>query len=178
MVRGFRQLTIACGLALLASDANAQRGKVGARVGAPAPEVDLPTVDGGSTQLSLLRGHPVVLSYWATWCPLCRAELSELANVLRLHGDAGLRVVSVNSLDQEGPDRKKNMKKVKEFVAHLSLPFDVAMDQRGKIRDAYGILALPMTVFIDSAGVVTQVHIGKITREELDRGIATIFPPR
>ena len=173
-----RQLTLACGLALIASDASAQRGKVGPRVGAPAPEIDLPTVAGGRTKLSLLRGHPVVLSYWATWCPSCRSELSELANALLLLGEKGLRVISVNNLDQEGPDRKKNIKKVKEFVDHLSLPFDVAMDQRGKVGKAYAILALPMTVFIDSAGIVTQVHMGAISRVELDRGVATIFPSR
>ena len=95
-----------------------------------------------------------------------------------LLGEKGLRVISVNNLDQEGPDRKKNIKKVKEFVDHLSLPFDVAMDQRGKVGNAYAILALPMTVFIDSAGIVTQVHMGAISRVELDRGIATIFPTR
>ncbi len=161
-------------LAIATSVASAQRVKVGAR----APEIDLPTVAGGRLKLSLLRGHPVVLSYWATWCPSCRSELSELTNVVLLHGPAGLRVLSVNNLDQEGPDRKKNLKKVQEFVSHFSLPFDVALDQRGKVLKAYGILVLPATVFIDSAGVVKQIHMGSISRDELDRGIATIFPHR
>ena len=135
------------------------------------------TLDGGRVQLSKLRGHPVVVSFWATWCPSCRTEFPELARLYREHGAAGLYVLGVNGLDQEGLNEKKSTKKVQEFVDDFSLPFPVALDKKGRARAAYRLLGRPTTVFIDSGGVVRGVHRGPITGEELDRGVATIFPP-
>ena len=58
------------------------------------------------------------------------------------------------------------------------MPFEVALDKRGRSRQAYLIRGLPTTVFVDSGGVIQRIHRGPISREELDRGIATILPPR
>src|SRR6187200_714565 len=71
------------------------------RAGVAAPEIDLPMLTGGRVQLSTLRGHPVVVSFWATWCPSCRTELPELVRVQETHGPAGLRLLGVNGRDQE-----------------------------------------------------------------------------
>jgi len=156
-------------LVLSASAVDAQA----VRPGAPAPEIDLPTLTGGRVQLSKLRGHPVVVSFWATWCPSCRAEFPELVRLHETHGPAGLRVVGVNGRDQES-----STKKVQMFIDKFAVSFPVALDQRGRARRAYRLVGLPTTVFIDSAGTVQRIHMGTISREELDRGVATIFPPR
>jgi len=58
------------------------------------------------------------------------------------------------------------------------VPFDVALDKRGRSRQTFIIVGMPTTVFVDSAGIVQLVHRGPINREQLDRGIATILPPR
>src|SRR5688572_9652909 len=79
------------------------------RVGAPAPEIDLPALTGGRVQLSKLRGHPVVVSFWATWFPSCRIEFPELVRLHETHGPAGLRVVGVNGRDQESSTKKVQM---------------------------------------------------------------------
>ena len=138
--------------------------------GARAPEIDLPTLTGGRVQLSKLRGHPVVVSFWGTWCPPCRDEFPELVKLQAAHGPAGLFVLAVNGRDQETSD-----KSVKKFVDEFSVTFQVGLDQRGRARRAYLIQGLPTTVFIDSGGVVRGVHRGAISREELTRGLATIL---
>ena len=143
------------------------------RQGAPAPEIDLPTLAGGRVQLSKLRGHPVVVSFWGSWCPPCRSEFPELVRAHREYGPAGLTVVGVNGRDQE-----LSTKDVQRFVAEFSVPFEVALDKRGWSRQAYLIRGLPTTVFVDSGGVIQRIHRGPISREELDRGIATILPSR
>lgn len=143
------------------------------RVGAPAPEIDLPLLSGGRAQLSRLRGHPVVVSFWATWCPSCRTELPDLARLHETHGAAGLQVLGVNGRDQE-----RNTRNVQAFLDEVGASFPVALDQRGKARRDYRLVGLPTTVFIDSAGIIQRVYMGPISREELDRGVAAIFPPR
>ena len=141
------------------------------RVGVAAPEIDLPLLTGGRAQLSKLRGYPVVISFWATWCPSCRTELPELVRLQETHGPAGLRVLGVNGRDQE-----LSTKNVKAFLDEVGATFPVALDQRGSARRKYRLVGLPTTVFVDSAGIIQRIHHGAIGREELDRGVAAILP--
>lgn len=156
-------------LALAASTAGAQSVKIGA----PAPEIDLPSLSGGRVQLSKLRGHPVVVSFWGTWCPPCRLEFPELVRVYQTHGPAGLVVLGVNGRDQE-----YSTKDVRKFVKEFSVPFEIALDEHGDARKTFLILGQPTTFLIDSAGVVQAMHRGPLSRAELDSGIAMILPRR
>src|SRR5678815_5131345 len=87
---------VSLALALCASAASAQLP-----TGTPAPEIDVRTLAGARFQLSALRGHPVIMSFWGTWCPPCREEFPVLAELYRSHHGAGLEVVGVNQRDQE-----------------------------------------------------------------------------
>jgi peroxiredoxin len=141
--------------------------------GARAPEIDLPTLAGGRVKLSKLRGRPVVVTFWGTYCPPCRVEFPELVRAQQTHGAAGLYVLGVNGRDQE-----YSTKDVQAFVDQFAAPFTIALDTRGRSRTAYRIIGLPTTVFVDTAGVVRRIHFGPIDGEALDRGIATILPAR
>ena len=142
------------------------------RTGTPAPEIDLPTLDGGRVVLSKLRGHPVVVSFWGTWCPPCRSEFPELIKAHQTYGPEGLYVLGVNGRDQE-----RRTKDVQEFVKEFAVPFTIALDERGKTRERFGLIWLPTTVFIDSGGVVRQVNMGPVDRDALAKGIAAIRLP-
>ena len=142
------------------------------RVGVPAPEIDLPLLTGGRVRLSTLRGHPVVVAFWATWCPSCRTELPELVRLQEAHGPAGLRVLGVNGRDQE-----LSTKRVKVFLDEIGASFPVALDQRGSARQKYRLVGLPTTVLVDSAGTIQRIHYGPMGREELDRAVAALLPP-
>lgn len=164
-----RRWAVAVGVtvAVASSDAGAQR----VRLDALAPEIDLPTLSGGRVQLSKLRGRPVVVTFWNTWCKPCLTEFPELIRAHREHGPAGLYVLGVNERDQE-----LNTKNVEKFVTSLSVPFEVALDKRGRTRRDYLIRGMPTTVFIDSAGMARRIHRGPINRDELNAAIALILP--
>jgi peroxiredoxin len=86
----------------------------------------------------------------------------------KLH-EAGLDVLAINLTDQE---RKKN---IRRFADELQLPFPVVLDVRGNVRRLYGLIGVPLTVFVDSAGIVRAVHPGPMTTETLNRGLAAIL---
>ena len=158
-------------LALAASEVSAQSVKPGSR----APDIDLPVLSGGRVKLSALRGHPVVVTFWQTWCPSCRSEFPELIKANVAHSAVGLVVLGINDPMQEH-STGDGAKHVKLFVDELGASFQIALDKNGRTRDRFGILTLPTTVFIDSAGVVQSINRGPTSRDELERGIATILP--
>lgn len=137
--------------------------------GTRAPEIDLPTIGGGRIKLSSLRGHPVVVTFWGTWCQACRDEFPELVAAQKKYAGRGLQVLAVNQRDQE-----LNIADVESLIKEYSVTFVVALDQRGQSRRSFRLLAIPTTVFIDSAGFIRQVHSGAITKAELTQGLAAI----
>jgi len=139
--------------------------------GTPAPEIDLPTLAGGRVKLSALRGHPVVVTFWGTWCPPCRVEFPELVAAHRKYREAGLEVLAVNQRDQE-----LRTSDVQSFVKEFSVEFTVALDERGRSRRTFRLIGLPTTIFIDSAGIIEQVHMGPINRNDLAQGLSMILP--
>lgn len=153
--------------ALVVSAPVAQAQKVG--LGFASPEIDLPTLDGGRVKLSALRGHPVVITFWGTWCPPCREEFPELVAAHKQYRDAGLVVLAVNQRDQE-----LTTKAVQDFVSGFGVDFPVALDGRGRTRRSFRLVGLPTTIFVDAAGVIRAVHPGPISRVELSDALAVI----
>src|ERR1043166_356504 len=145
--------------------------EIGARIGAPAPDFRLKTLADTIVSLSALRGRPVVVNFWATWCPPCRQKMPLLINAYQSYRQAGLEVLAVNLTDQEYP------KDIRRFVSEFAIPFPVALDAKGKTRGRYGLIALPTTVFIGSDGVVRLVNSGPINAALLEGGLGAILPP-
>lgn len=139
--------------------------------GVPAPQIELATLTGDRIKLSTLRGHPVVITFWGTWCPPCRDEFPALVAAHERYRDAGLEILAVNQRDQE-----LSTKDVEDFAKEFEVDFTVALDPRGRSRRSYRLIALPTTVFIDSAGTIRAVHSGPISARQLAEGIATILP--
>ena len=126
--------------------------------------------DGGRVALSDFRGRPVVINFWATWCVPCRVEMPMLIGAWRGNRDRDLEIVAVNLTDQE------RGKDVRRFVEELALPFHVALDARGRVRERYGLVGLPTTVFVDSAGTIRARHSGPLSEHNLSVGLAAILP--
>ena len=138
--------------------------------GAAAPDFTLKQLAGGDASLSDFRGRPVLVNFWATWCKPCRAEMPEIISAYQAHRDAGLEVLAVNLTDQE------SMKDVRKFTAEVGLPFTVLLDQKGAVRERYGLIAVPTSIFIDSAGAIRTINSGPINSSALDRGLREILP--
>jgi thiol-disulfide isomerase/thioredoxin len=139
-----------------------------ARPGRLAPDFALRGLDSAALRLSDLRGRPVLINFWATWCGPCRAEMPEIEAASRALQGSGLVVVAVNV--QESAD------KVQEWVSRFGLSFPVVLDDTGGVTRAYrATSALPTSVFVDASGRVAIVHVGQMSREDLARGLAPIL---
>jgi len=140
-------------------------------VGDPAPEFSLRTLDGPAARLSDYRGRAVVVNFWASWCAPCEAELPELVSAYHANEARGLSVLAVNLTDQE---RRTD---VLTFVRAAGIPFPVLLDERGRVRERYRLIAVPTTVFIDRTGDVQRIHPGPLTRKGLEDGVEIILGP-
>ena len=129
-------------------------------VGAIAPDFLLEQFDGPDLRLSDLRGKPVVLNFWATWCAPCRKEMPQFVQAYDRYKDQGLVVLAVNLQEGKGI--------VQPFASDFGIKFPIGIDRDGSVGDRYRLLGLPTTVFIDRDGVVRSLFTGPF--QEQDRG--------
>jgi peroxiredoxin len=120
--------------------------------GAEAPDFVLKSVSGDNLRLSEYRGEVVMLSFWATWCGDCRAQLEELASMHSRYQDAGVELLAV-SLDQ-------NEKQAGDLAAKLHVAYPVLHDGSGDVGRLYDVTKLPVMVLIDRSGTVREVFEG------------------
>ena len=139
----------------------------GARVGNPAPDFALPDLDGKPVRLGDLRGQPVVVNFWATWCGPCIEEFPILQRALARHRADGLVVVGIVVRD--------NSEAVRAFMTRMGASWSAVMDPGEDVARRFGIYAPPETFFIDPQGVVAGRQIGQLTAADLDRQLALIL---
>lgn len=138
---------------------------------AMAPALDLPMLDGGQVNLAQLRGKVVVLNFWATWCPPCRAEMAELNATHHALSERGLMVLGVNQAQDQTT--------VQQFIAEQQLSFPIALDQRAEVSQRYRVIALPTTFIIDRAGRIREViHGGALTRPLIESKVNALLSER
>ncbi len=136
-------------------------------VGHPAPDFTLTTAGGETFKLSDLRGTPVVLNFWATWCPPCRAELPELEAASNRFAKQVI-VVGVNQAEAPAA--------VQMFATQLGLTFAIPLDKDAAVSQRYFVRSLPTTFFIDRNGVIRQLQVGPVTEATLTQLLKTIYP--
>jgi cytochrome c biogenesis protein CcmG/thiol:disulfide interchange protein DsbE len=123
------------------------------QIGHPAPDFSLAALDGGEVALSDFRGQPVVLNFWATWCPPCRAEVPALQAVSEsAAGEAVILGINVG----EDPAT------VGRFAEAFGITYPVALDRAAQIAQTYRVRAFPTTYFIDERGVVVEITAGSL----------------
>lgn len=133
--------------------ANRDRSLTAPLTGFLAPDFTLTALAGNDLQLSSLRGKPVILNFWATWCPPCRAEMPELEALWQRYKDDGLLLIGV--------DQGENAATVERFARGVvGTTFPLLLDTNQAVGRAYGVRALPTTVFIDAEGRIQDVRIG------------------
>ncbi len=125
----------------------------------PLQDFELSNLEGDLVRLSDFRGRPVVLNFWATWCPPCREEMPLLAEISEEY-DEELVVLGVNSME--------TTQEVGSFITDSGLSFPVVIDADGLVGQQYLIQGLPTTLFIDSEGVLQIRHVGLLNRQVLD----------
>lgn len=129
---------------------------VAPRIEALAPDFELETLDGERFRLSDLRGRPLVVNFWASWCTPCRREVPALIRAQNEHAERGLLVIGVNIEEPTSAARA--------FADEFGVNFAVPMDFDGGVFRAYGASGLagpPRTFFIDPDGVITKIYAGQ-----------------
>lgn len=127
----------------------------------PAPAWTLMDVNGKPVSFSQFRGKVVVLDFWATWCPPCRAEIPGYERLQKKFGKDGLAIIGV-SLDQDGPGV------VKRFMADHNVNYQIVMGDQ-KIVDAFGgVEAIPTTFIIDRKGMIRYRKVGEMPTDEFE----------
>ena len=143
---------------LASRDADPAPTSVGAppspRQGFSAPEFSLEALDGSVVTLSELRGQPVVVNLWASWCLPCQKEMPAFERAYEDYKDTGLLILGVNLTAQDSEATAR------AFVAEHGLTFPILLDRDGKAARAYQVMGLPSTYFVDRDGIIQSVVVG------------------
>jgi thiol-disulfide isomerase/thioredoxin len=118
----------------------------------PAPNVTLRSADGASVQLSAYKGKVLLVDFWASWCPPCKASFPALDALYREYQSRGLEVLAVN-LDEKRRDADTFLG---EFPHHLTVLFDPT----GASPTAFSVKGMPSSFLIDKGGVIRFTHMG------------------
>lgn len=152
--------------ALSACSAAATSGTRFAAVGRIAPDWSEPTSTGARLSMGALRGKPVYLNFFATWCPPCNEEAPDVNALQKQYGALGLQTVGVDELE--------NAKKAAQFVHKFGLVYPAIVDD-GALQSQFNVNGLPVHVFIDRKGVIRKIVTGEMTKSEISAAIKTIL---
>jgi peroxiredoxin len=128
-----------------------------------APDFNLSTTSGETIKLSDLRGQPVLVNLWATWCPPCRAEMPAIEKIYNEYKDEGLIVLAIDMTYQD------TASDIPAFVNEYSLTFPILLDESGNVGTNYQLRSLPSSFFIGRDGIINEVVIGGPMAEALLR---------
>ncbi len=139
-------------------------------VGDPAPDFTLKNLQGEEVRLSDYRGRPVLINFWATWCPPCRFEMPAIQKMYDTYKDEGFEVLAV--------DVEESITTVKRYIAQGGYTFPVLLDYKGEVANGpYRIRAFPTSYFVGRDGKIAVAHRGMMTEQILqqymDRVLAT-----
>jgi len=138
-----------------------------AKVGQPAPDFELATLDGKTVKLSDYKGTPVVLNFWASWCNPCRREFPMFRDELAT-ADGKWALVGVNTQDFVKSDGQK-------FAKDEKATWPNGFDADGAVKAAYsGSPGLPQTFFVDADGIIRAHLFGELSSAELQKQLAKI----
>ena len=134
--------------------------------GQPAPQFKATTVDGKKLMLQSYSGKPVYLDFFASWCAPCREETPAIVKFSKTYGKSGLVVIGLD--DNENSDRATG------FRDQYKMTFPVAIADQ-KLLDSYGVIALPVHVFIDRKGAIKLYRLGEMSTEQIEAAIKSIL---
>lgn len=134
----------------------------------PAPDFTVYDADGNEVSLADFAGEPVVINFWASWCPPCKAELPDFEVAYQEVSDVRFLMVNLT-------DGQRETKEIADaFIAENGYTFPVLYDIDGSGYYAYGLTSIPQTFFVDAEGNIADYRIGMIDEQTLRDGIAKI----
>jgi len=144
-------------------------GHVGRIVPGPAPQFDLNLYGGGRLTLGSLKGSPVVLNFWSSWCVPCRDEAPTLERQWRAYRDRGVTFVGLDVWDSDGPARS--------FLKEFSIDYPNGVDPQGVALLRYGVTGIPETFFVKPDGTIAVHWIGPLNDTQLSAYTEQLLAP-
>ena len=150
--------------------------KVGLKKGDTPPDFTLTSLEGKEVTLSELQGKKVILNFWNTWCPPCKAEMPHMQSYYEQQGkDGDVEILAVNLTAGERDvtaDAKINT--VMTFKNSYALTFPILMDEKKAVEKKYQIITIPTTYFIDSKGTIQHVIEGPLNVDLLESYVESL----
>ncbi|HVM72896.1 MAG TPA: redoxin domain-containing protein [Anaerolineales bacterium] len=125
------------------------------QVGFAAPAFTLAEQNGQSVSLSDTRGKVVILNYWASWCPPCRAEMPAIQQVYQSYQARGLIVLAINASNQD------RLAAMQAFLGSFAHSYPILLDTNGEAGRLYAVNSLPTTFFIGRDGMIQDLVVGR-----------------
>jgi cytochrome c biogenesis protein CcmG/thiol:disulfide interchange protein DsbE len=135
-------------------------------VGKAAPDFTATTMEGDEVTLSELRGHPVWLTFGASWCQPCRAENPDIEAAYEKYRGQGLKVLAIFIQD--------NRADIGEYARLAGLTYPKVDDAAGEIASSYRIVGIPSHFFIDGSGVLREIRISSLDPSTMDENLEQI----
>lgn len=132
---------------------------VAPEINAVAPPFELLNMDGERVRLTDLRGNPVIINFWATWCEPCLVEMPILQSLYEKSRANGLRVLAVNM--GEPPDL------LQEWRSDLGITYDILIDERQTVAALYVLRGQPSTYVVSPNGIITHIFYGPASEDAL-----------
>src|SRR5258708_12245204 len=139
-------------------------------IGKPAPDFTLTGTDGKTHRLKDYQGQLVVLNFWATWCAPCRLETPLLQKTYAGLQNAGLVIIAVDQPEEDGA--------VNSFVKEFNLTYPILLDSDLAATQAYGVIGLPTTFFVDPKGIMHAKQIVMLTDSNLQQYLEQFMTPK
>jgi peroxiredoxin len=136
--------------------------KEGLAKGEAAPDFELSTLTGETVKLSDYKGKKVILNFWATWCPPCKAEMPLMQNYYTQAKEENVEILAVNLTTKD-----RGLEKVEAFVKENNLTFPIPMDTEGEIGSIYQAVTIPTSYMIDTEGRIQKKHIGPMDEKTM-----------
>lgn len=122
------------------------------------PLVEVEDFDGEPVTMADYRGTPLLVNFWASWCPPCVAEMPDLEAVHQA-SEGEVAFVGVNTQDTR--------EQASALVEETGVTYDLVRDPDGELFRAFGVFGMPTTFYVDASGDVVHQHTGLLTREDL-----------
>lgn len=136
------------------------------RAGQSAPDFTVETLTALPFTLSAVRGQPVWISFWGSWCPPCRAELPDI-EVVRVGAGDRLKFIAVD-MDESRAD-------VAAYMSSKNYDFPVGLDPTGEVSNRYRVVGLPTHVFVAADGTVAEIRVGGMSRSEMSAAVDALL---
>jgi len=129
-------------------------------IGRRAPEFLADSINGKPVSLSNYPESPIILNFWASWCPPCRDETPHFEKIWRLYKEKDVVVIGINVQD--------DLNSANEYISEFDVTFINGMDKNGRIMVDYGVTGLPVTFFLDREGMIIGRWVGSIGASSLE----------